>query len=191
MQRAFIETEGNEVMAQQSSIKFSVSNVATLPLVSSDEITEHTQGLFDSIARRAFRLNEGRGHQANIGWDDWRQAESEIVEPIAFEISESREHIVAQADISGYGPNDLRVCVEPRSLTVSGSREEQERVATQTPMGNSPLPVFAKTMRIFQVTGLPSEVDPLRCTAGIRESTLEVLMPKALSRTRRIRAKVQ
>jgi len=55
-----------------------------------DEIQGYAQTLFAAVARRAYELFESRGLVHGYDRDDWYRAESELVDPINVELSDSR-----------------------------------------------------------------------------------------------------
>jgi hypothetical protein len=80
-------------MTQQSFVAPSTTTEADLNLASQEELFEHTQGLVDSIARRAYELYESRGCAPGHEWDDWFQAESELLRPVKLHVMELEEQL--------------------------------------------------------------------------------------------------
>jgi HSP20 family molecular chaperone IbpA len=166
-------------MTQQSAVAPSMKIKTELNLVSPNELFEHTQDLFDSITRRAYELFESRGGSHGSDQDDWFQAESELLSPVKIHVLESGDHLIARAEVPGFSPHEIKVCIEPDHLRVSGKPEtDQNQDRGQTVMaslGHS----IRRAERIFGVVELPAHVDPANAKATVRDSTLEVVMPKA------------
>jgi len=143
-------------------------------LVSVHELFEHTQDVFNLIARRAFEIFESRGHLHGNDREDWFFAESELLTPVKFHLSASGEQLTARAEILGFNSRDIKVSVEPRRLSISGKaepRENHESGKHTHALGHAQL--------MFCVIDLPTEVDLSKAKATFNDGTLEVVMPKA------------
>jgi HSP20 family protein len=166
-------------MTQQTSVAPSRNTRADLNLVSPNELFEHTQDLFDLIARRAYELFESRGASHGNDWDDWFRAESELLKPVEIRVLESGEHLIARAEVPGFSPHEIKVCIEPRSLRVSGKsdtgQDQRSGEASTDSLGHS----IRRAEQIFGVVELPAQVDPAKAKATVKDSTLEVVVPKA------------
>ena len=91
-----------------------------LNLVSVHELFEHTQDVFDLIARRAFEIFERRGRACGNDREDWFLAESELLTPVKVHLSESGEQLTARAEVPGFNSQEIKVSVEPHRLSISG-----------------------------------------------------------------------
>ena len=58
--------------------------------------------------------------------EDWFLAESELLTPVKFHLSESGEQLIARAEVPGFNRQDIKVSVEPRRLSISGKAEPRE-----------------------------------------------------------------
>jgi HSP20 family molecular chaperone IbpA len=95
-------------------------------LVSVHEVFEHTQDVSNLIARRAFEIFESRGHEHGNDREDWSLAESELLKPVKFHLSESGEQLVARAELPEFNREEIKVSLEPHRLSVSGKAEPRE-----------------------------------------------------------------
>jgi HSP20 family molecular chaperone IbpA len=177
-------------MTQQSFIA-PLTTETDLNLVSREELFEHAQGLFDSIARRAHELYEDRGCASGHEWDDWFQAESELLRPVELRIMEFEEHLIARVKVTGFHPHEIKVCLEPRCLKISGKAEtgadQWTGGAVMGSLGHS----LRSAERIFHSVDLPTEVDAANAKATFKDSSLELVMPRARpARSARAEAKV-
>ena len=163
--------EKEKAMTHQSS---HAPNSTDLNLVSVHELFEHTQDVFNLIARRAFEIFAGRGCVHGNDREDWFLAESELLTPVKFHISESGEQLTARAEVPGFNRQEIKVSLEPHRLIISGRAETREdhqsRKHTQS-RGHERM--------IFRVVDLPAEVDLSKVKATLNDATLEVVMPKA------------
>ena len=58
-------------------------------IVGSERIRSRSDEIADAVARRAYDLYERRGRAGGHGDEDWRQAESELVFPVAVTVSDA------------------------------------------------------------------------------------------------------
>ena len=160
-------------MTYQSSQASSIKSGTDLNLVSVHELFEHTQDVFNLIARRAFEIFEVRGRVHGNDREDWLLAESELLTPVKFHLSESGEQLTARAEVPGFSRQEIKVSLEPRRLNISGKAELREDhhsgKHTHSP-GHEQL--------MFRVIDLPCEVDLSKAKATFNDGTLEVVMPK-------------
>jgi HSP20 family protein len=145
-----------------------------LNLVSVHELFEHTQDVFNLIARRAFEIFESRGHAQGNDREDWFLAESELLTPVKFHLSESGEQLIARAELPGFNRGEIKVSLDPHRLTISGKSEPGE---DHQPGKHATSHRHEQMM--FRVIELPCEVDLSKATAKLNDGALEVVMSKA------------
>jgi len=150
------------------------SNSIDLNLVSVHELFEHTQDVFNLIARRAFEIFENGGCVHGNDREDWFRAELELLTPVKFHISESGERITARAEIPGFNRQEIKVSLEPRRLSISGKSEPHEDHQSRKHIQS-----LGHEQMIFRVIDLPAEVDLSKVKATLNDGTLEIVMPKA------------
>jgi HSP20 family protein len=161
-------------MTQHSSLASSTKSSTDLNLVSVHEFVEHTQDVFNLIACRAFEIFEERGHVQGSDREDWFRAESELLTPTKFHVSESGEQLTARAEVPGFNRKEIKVSLEPRRLSISGQAESR---GDQQSGKHTHSRRHAQLM--LSVIHLPCEVDLSKAKAVFNGGTLEVLMPKA------------
>ncbi len=113
-------------MTHHSSFASSTKISADLNLVSVHELFEHTQDVFNLIARRAFEIFEVRGRVHGNDREDWLLAESELLTPVKSHLSEPGEHLTARADVPRFSRQEIKVSLEPRRLSISGKTEPSD-----------------------------------------------------------------
>ncbi len=145
-----------------------------LRFVSFEDLFARMQETYDSVARRAFEIFEGRGRTPGQDLEDWLRAEFELLHPVHLEIADSNAALTVRAELPGFAAKDLEVSVEPRRLTITGKREAKDE-------GKSEKTFYTERRadRIFRVVDLPGDVDPDRTTANLKDGILELVMPKA------------
>ncbi len=150
------------------------SNSTDLNLVSVHELFEHTQDVFNLIAQRAFEIFENRGCVHGNDREDWFLAESELLTPVKFHISESGERITARAELPGFNRQEIKLSLEPRRLSISGKSEPHEDHQSRKHVQS-----LGHKQMIFRVIDLAAEVDLSKVKATLNDGTLEIVMPKA------------
>src|ERR1019366_589800 len=120
------QKERKKAMTHHSSHASSMKISTDLNLVSVHELFEHTQDVFNLIARRAFEIFESRGHVHGNDREDWFLAESELLTPVKFHLSVSGEQLTARVEVPGFSREEIKVSVEPRRLSISGKTGPSE-----------------------------------------------------------------
>jgi HSP20 family protein len=134
--------------------------------------------VYESIARRAFELFESRKQKHGRDQDDWLVAESEVLHPTHLDVEDCDEAIVVRAEVPGFRPDELEVCVEPFRITIAGRRE------TMT------APTYRKILfsdrccdQVYRVIEVPIELDSRSAHSSLRDGVLELEIAKASART--------
>jgi len=166
--------ERKEVMTHRSSSESSIEISAEVNLVSVHELFEHTQDVFNLIARRAFEIFASRGRVHGNDREDWFLAESELLTPVKFHLSESGERLTARAEVPGFHRQEIKVSLEPRRLSISGKTEPLENQKSEKHPHS-----HRHAQLMFRVIDLPCEVDISKAKASFNDGRLEVVMPRA------------
>jgi HSP20 family protein len=161
-------------MTHHSPLESSIKISTDVNLVSIHELFEHTQDVFNLIARRAFEIFEARGCVHGNDREDWFLAESELLTPVKFHLSESGEHLTARAEVPGFHRQEIKVSLEPRRLSISGKTEPLENHKSEKHPHS-----HRHAQLMFHVIDLPCAVDLSKAKASFNDGRLEVVMPKA------------
>ncbi len=161
-------------MTHRSSLESSIKSSPDLNLVSVHELFEHTQDVFNLIARRAFEIFESRGHVHGNDREDWFLAESELLTPVKFHLSESGERLTARAEVPGFHKQEIKVSLEPRRLSISGRTEPLENQKSEKHPHS-----HRHAQLMFRVIDLPCEVDLSKAKASFNDGRLKVVIPRA------------
>jgi len=160
-------------MKDNSALGSSITISTDVNLVTVPELFEHTQDIFNLIAQRAFEIFEARGCMHGNDRGDWFLAESELLTPAKFHLSESGEQLTAHAEVPGFHRQEIKVSLEPRRLSISGKTEPlQNQESEKHPHSHR----HAQLM--LHVIDLPCEVDTSKAKATFNEGRLDVVMPK-------------
>src|SRR5208337_216414 len=95
------------------------------------DLIERMQNLYDRTACRAFEIFDGNGRLNGRDLADWFQAEVEFAHPVHIRVSESPAALTVRAEVPGFKANELEINVEPRRVTITGTRETKEESKTK------------------------------------------------------------
>jgi type II secretory pathway predicted ATPase ExeA/HSP20 family molecular chaperone IbpA len=138
-----------------------------------EPFTEPAQGINDLIARRAYELFESSGFTHDHALEDWLRAESETLLQAPVDVTETETGFTIHADVPGFGEKDLEVRVAPRSLCITGKRQELSDQKEGTTIYSE-----RRSKHIFRVVGLPSEIDPNIGSTTVSDGLLEIKLWK-------------
>ena len=115
-------------MSPQSATAMQTVKVQTTPVKQNGpmSIIDHMQEIHDAIARRAFELFETNGRWSGRELDDWVRAESEFIQPMHLELTESDSYFNVRAEVPGFNAKELEIDLEPLRLTVTGKHETKD-----------------------------------------------------------------
>jgi HSP20 family molecular chaperone IbpA len=124
-----------------------------------------------AITRRAFELFEKRNREHGHDWEDWFQAESELLRPVSIATLESADRLSLRANVLGFGEQELSVSIEPKRVVILGKKGV---VLTET---NA---VDWYPDQIMRVIDLPTEVDPDGAVVELQTGLLKFELPKVV-----------
>jgi HSP20 family protein len=150
-----------------------VHTPAIRSLFAGDPFIEPAQEINDLIARRAYEFFESSGFTHGHAHEDWLRAESEILLQAPVDVTETETGFIIRADVPGFGEKDLEVRVAPRSLCITGKRQESSDQKEGTTIYSE-----RPSTHIFRVLHLPSEIDPDRVNATVSGGLLEIKLLK-------------
>jgi len=131
--------------------------------------------LYDNIARRAFSFFEDEGWIHGHDVDHWLKAESEFLTPVSVELSETETELAVRAEVPGFSEKDLEIGVEPGRLLIKGrvekKSEEKKKKTFYAEISSN---------EIFRSISLPSDIDPEKVTAVLKNGVLDITMAKAI-----------
>lgn len=139
-----------------------------------DRALETAREVYESISRRAFELFQSRKQKHGGDQDDWLRAESELLHTAHLDVEDCDDAIVVRAEVPGFRPDELEVCVEPLRVTIAGRRE-----TTASPTLRKTLFSDRCADRVFRVLDVPVELDSRSARSSLRDGILELEIPKA------------
>jgi HSP20 family protein len=170
------------IMGEATAVKR--AEEATTP-IKFGSLLDQMEDVFSAISRRAYELFDSNGRAFGREWEDWFQAERELLHPVHVAIEESDASLQIKAEVPGFNEKELEISVEPRRLTISGKREAKK----EEKKGKT---VYAEKCcdQIMRMVDLPAEVQTEKVSATLKNGMLELTLPKAeKSRSIRIHPK--
>jgi HSP20 family molecular chaperone IbpA len=137
-----------------------------------------------SIARRAFELFEKRNREHGHDWEDWFQAESELLRPVSITTLESADRLSLRVNVFGFGDSELLVSIEPKKVVILGKKEV---VTTETEGGKLEY-IDWYPDQILRVIDLPTEIDPNGAVVELQTGMLKFELPRAVTPVKEIAA---
>ena len=161
-------------MTEALVLKYIEDKPVAIRPVKRETISQHVDKIFDSIAKRANELSDGNGRTSGHDLDDWFKAELELLYPVRVHVADSGENLDVRADVPGFNEKEIAISVEPRTLTITGKREgNKEHKEGKMIYSRS------RCNQMLRIIELPMTVDADRTTATLKNSVLELTMPKA------------
>ena len=147
---------------------------AILTVKNDDPFFQRMREVYDTLARRAYELFDGRGRQDGHDLEDWLRAESELLSPMPLEVDEANDELIVRADVPGFRDKDIEVRVEPRRLIISGKREQVHDEKRRKSVYSE-----RRSDEVFRTLDLSEEIDPDKVKATLQDGTLEISLPKS------------
>jgi HSP20 family molecular chaperone IbpA len=172
-------------MTEKSTAVQTAQGQTLLKTAGPQMIADRVNEVYQKIARRAFEHFERHDGIWGHDRDHWFAAETEPLHPVHINIAELDEALTLQAEVPGFGINELQISLEPKRLTITGkkgSSGEQKR-------GNTIYEELCSN-EILRVVDLPLEVEASKATATLKNGVLELKMPKAANSMQQSRAAV-
>lgn len=126
------------------------------------------------IMRRAYELFEARNCEHGHNWEDWFQAESELLRSVPIVLAESTDHISVRVNVLGFDAEEVKVSIEPKRITILGRKKVVAGTAEISPRSVDFYP--DQILRIFD---LSPEVDPRGALVEFQSGVLKFELPKA------------
>lgn len=131
-----------------------------------------------AIARRAYELFATRGCEHGHDWEDWFQAESELLRPVSVSMSESDDRISVRVNVFGFEESELRVSIEPRCITILG----QKKVSAPESEGGKGEHIDWYPDQILKLIDLAADVKPEGSGVELQAGVLKFELPRAAKR---------
>ncbi len=145
----------------------------TVQPCSPDSIQWDIQEIQLAIARRAYELFETRNREHGHDWEDWFQAETELLRPVSIAISEAVDRFSVRANVLGFSDNEVKVAVEPKRISIVGRKNLEQGTAQSADFYPD---------QILRSIDLSSEIDPQGSVVELQTGVLKFELPKTVKR---------
>jgi len=127
-----------------------------------------------AIARRAFELFEARNCEHGHDFEDWLQAESELLRPVSVAVSETPNRFSIRADVLGFSQEELKVSIEAQRVAILGRK-------SMNAAGEAKEPASAdlSSGQVLRLVDLASEIDPTAAVVELQSGVLRFELNKA------------
>ena len=169
------EMDLNNHEKKEYKMKHHTSTVLTIaprPLSENSALSKMAE-IENTIARRAYELFASSGFTNGHDLEDWLFAESELLDGMPVEITETEKKLAVNAGLPGFTEKDIEIRVEPRRLFISGKREEKSENKKKGETVYS-----ERSNQVFRTIDLPADVDPDKVNATLSKGEFEITLPK-------------
>jgi HSP20 family molecular chaperone IbpA len=147
---------------------------ASTPTALSRSLYDYMNELYNTISQRAFSIFEGNERIDGHDLADWLKAEAEMLTPIPLELSETDTELAVRAQVPGFTEKELEIVAEPGRLFITGKTEKKSEEKKKKTLFSE-----ISSNEIFRTVALPTEIDPEKVSAVLKNGVLEVSMYKA------------
>ena len=144
----------------------------TLKPADPPQLSWEAQKMQLEVARRAYELFEQRNCEHGHDWEDWFQAETELLHPTPIEVTESEGRAHIRANVVSFAASEVQVALEPLRVTIFGHRVKRSsgRMLVQP----EPTPNY-----LLKVVDLEHPVNPQQANISIQGGVLSIEIPLA------------
>jgi HSP20 family molecular chaperone IbpA len=120
-----------------------------------------------AIARRAYEIFETRNRERGRDWENWFQAESELLRPVSAAVAESPDGFRIRANVVGFSAAEVQIGIEPTRIIILAKNP-----------GPLAAPANFSARRMLKLIELPSEIDPAGAVVEFQCGILRFELPK-------------
>jgi HSP20 family protein len=147
---------------------------ASTPNAFTMSLYDYMNGLYNKIEQRAFNIFEENGRIPGHNLDHWLTAEAQFLTSVPIELTETGTELLVRAEVPGFTENELEITVEPGQVFITGKTEKTAEEKHKKTVYSE-----ISTNEIFRTINLPSEIDPAKVNAVLKNGVLEISMQKA------------
>ena len=162
-----VATVGKEQQETDLTKKFSPV------FVEAEKMFERLAGITKETAQKAFEFFQKRGGEFGKEIDDWFNAESKVLRPVAVEITETDGSVNVTAAVPGFKPEEIEISVKNDLLIISGETEKREERKDENVIYSD-----WESNRFFRQLTLPGVVDSEKVEAVLKDGILRLSLPK-------------
>lgn len=145
--------------------------------VEAEKLINRMEDLTKAVAHRAYEFFEERGQRLGNELEDWFRAESELMRYVPTTLKEDEQQFTFQAEVPGFKAEEIKISAEPGRLIVEGDSEQKaEEKSDKVVFSERRANHFCRSFN------LPTEIDPAKVTANLKNGVLEITLPKIPTR---------
>lgn len=109
----------------------------------------------------------------DIDVEDDERSIDDMEGQLTIDVSQDEDHIYIESPVAGVSSDDLDISITPESVSIKGSRSNEERVK-----GKEYLYQECFWGSFSRSVILPQEIDPDKASASIKKGVLKITLPK-------------
>lgn len=148
------------------------TNVTIVP--QKNDLFEELLALTDKISQRAFGFFQNRGSRHGDDLEDWFKAESELLQQVPVELSESKDGYTVRAEVPGFDAKDLTVRAGQNSICIHGKNEQKQEQKKDKETYTE-----VSSQEFCRRIDLPLAIDPNKVSAHLDKGVLKLDLQKA------------
>jgi HSP20 family protein len=161
--------------AQVATALESTTSSVPVKQFATGDLFDRIQQTYDSTARRAFEIFENNGRWLGHDMEDWFRAETELLQRVLLEMTESDDSLTVRAEVPGFGSKELEISIEPGTLIIAGKHEPQEVIKKCKTVYSE-----LSADEILRVVNLPAEINSSKARASLKDGILTIELPKTV-----------
>lgn len=161
-------------MQPQQALEVKKTSPSGPIFVEAEKLFEQVKESAQSITKRAYQFFEERGREFGHDLEDWLRAEFELTRRLPLELKENDGQLIVRAEVPGFKPDEIKVSVEPKQIIISGQTEQKKEEETANKVFSE-----LRSNQFCRCFSLPTEVDPAKATATLKDGILELTLAKA------------
>jgi len=140
-----------------------------VPVRKTSTIVDQMRDTQERIMRRAYEIFERNGGMFGREFENWMQAERELLWKPALELSEKDGQFQLEVAVSGVEPKDIEIEVTPEDIVLKANVEHEHE-------GRKGIVHYCEfeTGQMFRSIHLPKRIDPDRVKAEFKNGLLRL-----------------
>jgi HSP20 family protein len=141
----------------------------TVPIHKTSSVFDQISDMQDRIMHRAYEIFEHNGFTPGRDFENWTQAERELVWKPALELSEKDGQYQLEVAVAGVQPNDIEIEVTPDEIMLRADIQHEHTEQK----GIVHICEF-QTGRMFRLIQVPKKINPEKVKAEVKDGLLRL-----------------
>ncbi|WP_049961198.1 Hsp20 family protein [Pseudacidobacterium ailaaui] len=157
-------------MSTALAVRSSTESKNITVILQKNDLFEELVALTDRIRQRAFGFFQNRGASRGNDLEDWFKAESELLQQVPVEMSETDEAYTVRAEVPGFDAKNLTVRAGQNSICIHGKKEQKKDKETEY--------TEVSSQEFCRCIDLPLAIDPNKVSAHLDNGVLKLDLQK-------------